>query len=70
MRFWEKTSRRKNYGWSWRAPFMGMGASARSPVAGVDFFTFQRALVERGIPLYTETMLDDDLASLQHLFPT
>jgi predicted HTH domain antitoxin len=39
-------------------------------LAGVDLFTFQRALGERGIPLYTEAMLAEDLETLKHLFPT
>jgi predicted HTH domain antitoxin len=38
-------------------------------LAGVDFFAFQRALAQRRIPLYTETMLADDLATLRDLFP-
>ncbi len=37
--------------------------------AGVDFFAFQRALEERGVPIYTEQMLADDLQSLKTLFP-
>jgi predicted HTH domain antitoxin len=47
-----------------------IGKVSGSRLAGVDFFAFQRALVERNVPLYTETMLTDDLASLKHLFPT
>ena len=47
-----------------------IGKVAGSQLAGVDFFAFQRALGERSIPLYTETMLTEDLATLQHLFPT
>jgi predicted HTH domain antitoxin len=46
-----------------------IGKVAGSRLAGVDFFAFQRALGERSIPLYTETMLTEDLATLQHLFP-
>lgn len=38
-------------------------------LAGVDFFTFQRALGERGIFSYTEEMLDEDIRTLQQLFP-
>jgi len=38
-------------------------------LAGVDFFTFQRALGERGIFSYTEEMLDEDVRTLQELFP-
>lgn len=45
------------------------GKVAASRLAGVDFFAFQRALGERSIPLYTEKMLIEDLATLQHLFP-
>jgi len=47
-----------------------IGKVSGSRLAGVDFFTFQRALVERHTPLYTEAMLADDVASLKHLFPT
>lgn len=47
-----------------------IGKVSGSRLAGVDFFAFQRALVERHIPLYTETMLADDLTTLKHLFPT
>jgi len=46
-----------------------IGKVAATELAGVDFFTFQRALEERGIPLYTEQMLADDLQSLKTLFP-
>ena len=46
-----------------------VGKIAAAEVAGVDFFTFQGALAERGIPLYTEQMLADDLQSLTALFP-
>ena len=47
-----------------------IGKVAGTRLAGVDFFTFQRALGERSIPLYSEAMLTEDLATLQHLFPT
>jgi len=40
-----------------------------SRLAGVDFFTFQRALGERQIPQYTEKMLAEDLATIEKLFP-
>ena len=40
-----------------------------SQLAGVDFFTFQRALGERGIFSCTEKMLDEDVQTLQELFP-
>ena len=46
-----------------------VGKIAAAELAGVDFFTFQRALEERGIPLYTEQMLADDLQTLRTLFP-
>ena len=46
-----------------------LGKIAAAELAGVDFFTFQRALEERGIPLYTEQMLADDLQTLRTLFP-
>ena len=46
-----------------------IGKIAASNLAGVDFFTFQRALEERDIPLYTEQMLADDLQTLRTLFP-
>jgi predicted HTH domain antitoxin len=46
-----------------------IGKIAAAKVAGVDFFTFQRALQERDIPLYTEQMLADDLQTLGTLFP-
>ena len=38
-------------------------------LSGVDFFSFQRALGERGISIVTEQMLDDDLKALETLFP-
>jgi predicted HTH domain antitoxin len=47
-----------------------IGKIAGSRLAGVDFFSFQRALGERSIPLYTQEMLTEDLATLRHLFPT
>ena len=46
-----------------------VGKITAAELAGVDFFTFQRALEERGIPLYTEQMLADDLQTLGTLFP-
>jgi predicted HTH domain antitoxin len=36
-------------------------------LAGVDFFTFQHALKDRGIPQYNEAMLEQDLQSLQDI---
>ena len=46
-----------------------VGKIAAAELAGVDFFTFQRALEERGIPLYTGQMLADDLQTLRTLLP-
>jgi len=46
-----------------------IGKVAATEMAGVDFFTFQRALSERGVPLYTEQMLASDLQSLNESFP-
>jgi predicted HTH domain antitoxin len=46
-----------------------VGKIAAAEMAGVDFFSLQRALEERGIPLYTEQMLADDLRTLKTLFP-
>jgi predicted HTH domain antitoxin len=45
-----------------------VGKIAAAELVGVDFFTLQGALGERGIPLYTEQMLADDLQSLKALF--
>jgi len=45
-----------------------LGKLAGAEMAGVDFFTFQRALAERHIPLYSEDMLADDLQTLKKLF--
>jgi len=46
-----------------------VGKIAAAELAGVDFFAFQAALAERGVPLYTEQMLADDLQSLKAVFP-
>ena len=46
-----------------------IGKVAGVQMAGVDFFKFQQALEERGIPLYTEQMLADDVQALKDLFP-
>ena len=46
-----------------------VGKIAAAELVGVDFFTFQGALEKRGIPLYTEQMLADDLQTLGTLFP-
>ena len=44
-----------------------IGRVGATDLAGADFFAFQRALGERSIPICTDQMLDDDLASLQAL---
>lgn len=46
-----------------------IGKVAATQMAGVDFFTFQRALSERGVPLHTEQMLASDILSLNETFP-
>ena len=46
-----------------------IGKVAATEMAGVDFFTFQRALSERGVPLYTQQMLTSDIQSLNEIFP-
>ena len=46
-----------------------IGKVRAAELAGVDFFTFQKALEERGIPLYSEEMLANDLETLKTLFP-
>ena len=46
-----------------------IGRVGATEMAGVDFFTFQRALGERGISICTEEMLEEDMASLKTLFP-
>jgi len=46
-----------------------IGKVAATQMAGVDFFTFQRALSERRVPLYTEQMLASDIQSLNEVFP-
>lgn len=38
-------------------------------MAGMERFDFDRELVVRRIPSYTEEMLEEDLASLQKAFP-
>ena len=47
-----------------------IGRVGATELAGVDFFAFQSALGERGIPIVTAQMLEDDLASLKTLFPS
>ena len=46
-----------------------VGKIAAAELAGVDFFTFQRALQQPDIPLYTGQVLADDLQTLGTLFP-
>jgi predicted HTH domain antitoxin len=46
-----------------------IGKVTATEMAGVDFFSFQRALGERGVPLYTQQMLESDLQSLNESFP-
>lgn len=46
-----------------------LGKVQAAEFAGVDFFTLQRALGERHVPMYTEQRLADDLQSLKELFP-
>jgi predicted HTH domain antitoxin len=46
-----------------------VGKVVAAEMAGVDIFTFQRALQEREISLYTEPMLATDLQTLKELFP-
>jgi predicted HTH domain antitoxin len=46
-----------------------IGKVTAAEYAGVDFFTFQRALGERGISTYTDEALANDLQSLKELFP-
>ena len=47
-----------------------IGRVGATELANIDFFAFQRALGERGIPIVTEQMLEDDLHSLKALFPS
>ncbi len=42
---------------------------AGAHLAGVDFFSFQRALGDRQIEIITEQHLKEDLESLKILFP-
>ena len=46
-----------------------IGRVGATELAGVDFFAFQHALGESGIPIVTAQMLEEDLASLKALFP-
>ena len=42
---------------------------AGATMAGVDFFTFQEALGERGISTYSVEELHDEVAALRESFP-
>jgi predicted HTH domain antitoxin len=44
-----------------------VGKIRGAELAGVDFFTFQGALFERGIPLYTSEMLEQDMESIRQI---
>ena len=44
-----------------------LGKVAGAELAGIDFFTFQRALGERQIPTYTVEMLHEDMETLKKL---
>jgi len=46
-----------------------IGKVAATEMSGVNFFTFQRALSERGVPLYTQQMLTLDLQALNEQYP-
>ncbi len=46
-----------------------LGKIRAAEFAQVDFFTFQRALGERQVPVYSEEQLTDDLQSLKAVFP-
>ena len=46
-----------------------IGKVAGAELAGVDFFTFQGALGERGIASYTTEMLQQDVQALRELPP-
>ncbi len=46
-----------------------ISAVGGSRLAGVDFFSFQRALEERKIEILTEKSLEEDVESLKRLFP-
>ena len=45
-----------------------LGKVRGAALAGVDFVAFQGALSERGL-IYSSEMLDDDLATINHLWP-
>ena len=45
-----------------------LGKIAAAELAGVDLFTFQDALRERGVPSYTREMFQQDLETIDTLF--
>ena len=45
-----------------------LSAVAGATLAGIDFFSFQHALKDRGIPRYTDDMLEQDLAAINAPF--
>ena len=46
-----------------------IGRIAGAELAGVDFFTFQKALGERQISTYTVEDLEQEIQALNRLFP-
>jgi predicted HTH domain antitoxin len=46
-----------------------IGKTGGAELAGVDFFTFQKALGERQISTYTREGLEQEVATLNELFP-
>jgi len=46
-----------------------IGKVTGAEMAGVDLFTFQHALGERGVSLYSGRMLEDELQALKEVFP-
>lgn len=46
-----------------------IGKIRAAELAQVDFFTLQRALGERQVPVYSEEQLTADLQSLKAVFP-
>ena len=47
-----------------------ISSTTGSRMAGVDLFTFQRALGERGIEIVTSKQLAEDVETLKQLFPS
>ena len=46
-----------------------IGKIKGAELANVDLFTFQAALRDRRVPVYTDEMLAGDMETLQKLFP-